>query len=95
MFIVLYLQVFKECNHLRYEGLRNKELYYNVFEKNHAGGASGFGSVTMGGRSTPSVDCDFSIDNSRTHPFFEEELILSNGGRQGNMSRGTDEADPS
>ncbi|GMN57372.1 hypothetical protein TIFTF001_026492 [Ficus carica] len=34
----------KECTHLRYEGLRNKELYYNIFEKNHAAGASGFGS---------------------------------------------------
>ncbi|GMN54476.1 hypothetical protein TIFTF001_023613 [Ficus carica] len=31
-----FIQVYKECNHFRHEGLRNKELYYNVFEKNHA-----------------------------------------------------------
>ena len=92
MFIILYLQVFKEYNHLRYDGLRNKELYYNVFGKNHAACASGFGSVTMGGGSTPSVDFDFSIDNSGTHSFLEEEITPSNGGRQGNMRRGPDEA---
>ncbi|GMN19766.1 hypothetical protein TIFTF001_045230 [Ficus carica] len=44
--------VYKECNHLRYEGLRNKELYYNVFKKNHAAGALGYGSVTMPADST-------------------------------------------
>ncbi|GMN68184.1 hypothetical protein TIFTF001_037241 [Ficus carica] len=42
-----FIQVYKESNHLRHEGLRNKELYYNVFKKNHAAGASGFGSVIM------------------------------------------------
>ncbi|GMN26339.1 hypothetical protein TIFTF001_001280 [Ficus carica] len=67
-----FIKVNKECNHLRHEGLRNKDLYYNVFEKNHATGAFAFGSVTMGGGSTPSADFDFSMDNSGTHPVFEE-----------------------
>ncbi|GMN55587.1 hypothetical protein TIFTF001_024707 [Ficus carica] len=31
-----FIQVHNECNHLRHEGLRHKELYYNIFEKNHA-----------------------------------------------------------
>ncbi|GMN30863.1 hypothetical protein TIFTF001_002996 [Ficus carica] len=34
-----FIQVYTECNHLRHEGLRNKELYYNVFEKNHVAGS--------------------------------------------------------
>ncbi|GMN39772.1 hypothetical protein TIFTF001_009011 [Ficus carica] len=33
MLIKFHSQVHKECNHLRHEGLRNKELYYNVFKK--------------------------------------------------------------
>ncbi|GMN35513.1 hypothetical protein TIFTF001_042238 [Ficus carica] len=28
-----FIKVNNECNHLRHEGLRNKDLYYNVFEK--------------------------------------------------------------
>ncbi|GMN64869.1 hypothetical protein TIFTF001_033939 [Ficus carica] len=32
------------CRHLRYEGLRHKELQYNVFDKTHAAGAYGYGS---------------------------------------------------
>ncbi|GMN25434.1 hypothetical protein TIFTF001_043894 [Ficus carica] len=95
MFMILYLQVFKECNHLRHEGLRNKDLYYNVFEKNHAAGAFGFGSVTMGGGSTPSIDFDFSIDNSGTHPDLEEEIAPTNGARQGTKRPRPDEAGPS
>ncbi|GMN58641.1 hypothetical protein TIFTF001_027740 [Ficus carica] len=39
-----FIQVHKECNLLRHKGLCNKELYYNLFEKNHAAGASGFGA---------------------------------------------------
>ncbi|GMN62836.1 hypothetical protein TIFTF001_031917 [Ficus carica] len=31
-----FVQVHKECKHLRHEGLRNKELYYSVFDKYHA-----------------------------------------------------------
>ena len=65
------------------EGLRNKDRYYNVFEKNHATGAFGFGSVTMGGGSTPSAEFDFSMDNSGTHLVFEEEIDPTNGGMQG------------
>ncbi|GMN46167.1 hypothetical protein TIFTF001_015353 [Ficus carica] len=42
-----FINIHSECKHLRYEGLRNKELYYNVFDKTHAAGASGYGSVTM------------------------------------------------
>ncbi|GMN42640.1 hypothetical protein TIFTF001_011841 [Ficus carica] len=88
-----FVQVFKECNHLRYEGLHNNELYYNVFEKNHAAGASGFGSVTMGGGSTPSFDFDFYMDQSRTQPVLEEEMSPSIGGRRrGNMRGGPNEA---
>ncbi|GMN29454.1 hypothetical protein TIFTF001_049534 [Ficus carica] len=78
-----FIKVNKECNHLRHEGLKNKDLYYNVFEKNHAAGAFAFGSVTMGGGSTPSADFDFSMDNSETHPVFEEEIDPTNGGMQG------------
>ena len=94
--IICYFQVFKECNHFRYEGLRNKELYYNVFEKNHAASASGFGSVTMGGGSQPSFEFDFSMDQSGTHPVCEEEMSPSIGGRrQGNTRGGRNEAGPS
>ncbi|GMN61100.1 hypothetical protein TIFTF001_030190 [Ficus carica] len=28
-----FIQVHKECNHLRHKGLHHKELYYNLFEK--------------------------------------------------------------
>ncbi|GMN32318.1 hypothetical protein TIFTF001_050799 [Ficus carica] len=87
--------VFKECNHLRHEGLRNTEFYFNVFEKNHAAGASGYGSVTMGGGSTPTVGFDFSIDNSGTHQVLEEEITPTNGGRQDNTRRGPNDAGPS
>ncbi|GMN44993.1 hypothetical protein TIFTF001_014191 [Ficus carica] len=76
-----FIKVNKECNHLRHEGIRNKDLYYNVFEKSHAAGAFAFGSVTMGDGSTPSADFDLSMDNSGTHPVFEEEIDLTNGGR--------------
>ncbi|GMN72966.1 hypothetical protein TIFTF001_052103 [Ficus carica] len=49
----------------------------------------------MGGGSTPSVDFDFSIDNSGTHPVLEEEITPTNGGKQGNTRRGPDDAVPS
>ena len=95
MFIVFYLQIHKECKHLRYEGLRNRELYYNVFDKTHAAGASGYGSVTMGGDNTPSVDYDFNFDNSATNPFLEEDLTPCTGGRQADTRRMPDIAGPS
>ncbi|GMN51751.1 hypothetical protein TIFTF001_020894 [Ficus carica] len=86
----------KECTHLRYEGLRNQELYYNIFEKNHAAGASGFGSVMMGGGSTPSFNFDFSMDQSETQPGLEEEISSSIGARrQANTRVVNDEGGPS
>ena len=66
-----------------------------MFEKNHAAGAFEFGSVTMGGDSTPSVDFDFSMENSGTHPVLEEEIEPTNSGRQGPMRRLPNEAGPS
>ncbi|GMN60663.1 hypothetical protein TIFTF001_029757 [Ficus carica] len=42
----LSIIVHKECNHLCHERFRHKNLYYNVFEKNHAAGLLGFGSIT-------------------------------------------------
>ncbi|GMN60655.1 hypothetical protein TIFTF001_029740 [Ficus carica] len=86
----------KECTHLRYEGLRNKELYCNIFEKNHAAGASGFGSVTMGGGSTPMFKFDFSMDQSGTYPVLEEDISPSIGAqRQANTRGVNDEGGPS
>ena len=52
-----------------------------MFEKNHATEAFGFGSATMGGDSTESVDFDFSMENSGTHPVLEEEIEPTKGGR--------------
>ncbi|GMN64833.1 hypothetical protein TIFTF001_033900 [Ficus carica] len=86
----------KECTHLRYEGLRHKELYYNIFEKNHTAGASGFGSITMGGGSTPSFEFDFSMDQSGTQPVMEDGICQSIGARrQANTSGVNDESGPS
>ncbi|GMN64830.1 hypothetical protein TIFTF001_033889 [Ficus carica] len=91
-----FVKVFKECSHLRYEGLRNKELYYNIFKKNHAAVASGFESVTMGDGCTPSFDFDFSMDQSGTHPVLEEEMSPFIGVRRQANTRGVaDEAGPS
>ncbi|GMN70922.1 hypothetical protein TIFTF001_055898, partial [Ficus carica] len=83
------------CRHLRYEGLRHKELQYNVFDKMHAAGAYGYGSVTMGDGSNPSVDYDFNFANSETHPCLEEDVTPPAGGRQADSRQGTDVAGPS
>ncbi|GMN63617.1 hypothetical protein TIFTF001_032701 [Ficus carica] len=83
------------CRHLRYEGLRHKELQYNVFEKTHAAGAYGYGSVMMGDGSNPSVDYDFNFANSETHPCLEEDVTPTAGGRQPDSRQGTDVAGPS
>ena len=83
------------CRHLRYEGLRHKELQYNVFDKTHAAGAYGYGSVTMGDGSNPSVDYDFNFANSETHPCLEEDVTPTAGGRQADSRQGTDVAGPS
>ncbi|GMN47686.1 hypothetical protein TIFTF001_016866 [Ficus carica] len=90
-----FIQVHKECNHLYHEGLRNKELYYNIFGKNHAVSTSKFGSVTMQDGSNPYVEAEVSMDNSGTQPVLDEELTPTNGGRQGVNRRAGDEAGPS
>ncbi|GMN66138.1 hypothetical protein TIFTF001_035209 [Ficus carica] len=82
-----FIQVYKECNHLRHKGLRNKELYYNVFAKNHVAGASGFGSFTMRDDSTPYVEHEGSMDNSGTWPILEEELTPTTCARHCNNRR--------
>ncbi|GMN24168.1 hypothetical protein TIFTF001_045837 [Ficus carica] len=87
--------VYKECNHLRHEGLRNKKLYYNVFEKNHAVGASGFGSVTMRDDSTPYIEHEGSMDNFGTRPVFEKELTPTTGACDCNNRRSGADAGPS
>ncbi|GMN46916.1 hypothetical protein TIFTF001_016094 [Ficus carica] len=81
--------------HLRYEGLRHKELQYNVFDKTHAAGAFGYGSVTMGDDNNPSVDYDFNFANSETHPFLEEDVPPTAGGWQADTRQGPDVAGPS
>ncbi|GMN37222.1 hypothetical protein TIFTF001_042594 [Ficus carica] len=83
------------CRHLRYEGLRHKELQYNVFEKTHAAGAYGYGSVTMGDGSNQSVDYDFNFANSETHPCLEEDVTPTAGGRQPDSRQATDVPGPS
>ena len=88
------MQVFKECNHLRYEGLRNKELYYNVFEKNHATGASSYGSVTMPADSTPYVDVEALMNYSGTRADLEEDLTPTIGARPCNNIRSGADASP-
>ncbi|GMN53113.1 hypothetical protein TIFTF001_022257 [Ficus carica] len=88
-------QVYKECNHLRHEGLRNKKLYYNVFEKNHAAGASGYGSVTMRDDSTAYVGHECSMDNSGNRADLEEDLTLTTSARHWNNIRSGTEAGPS
>ncbi|GMN54656.1 hypothetical protein TIFTF001_023790 [Ficus carica] len=95
MLIKFHVHVHKECNHLRHEGLRNKELYYNVFEKNYATGASGFGSVTMRGGSNLYVEAEISMENSGTQPILDEELTLTNYGRQGVHRKAGNEVGPS
>ncbi|GMN37787.1 hypothetical protein TIFTF001_007107 [Ficus carica] len=84
-----------EAWHLRYEGLRHKELQYNVLEKTHAAGAYGYGSVTMGDGSNPSVDYDFNFVNSETHPCLEEDVTMTAGGRQADSRQRPDVAGPS
>ncbi|GMN21976.1 hypothetical protein TIFTF001_040151 [Ficus carica] len=79
--------IHKKCNHLCYEGLRNKELYYNVFDRNHAAGASGYGSVTMPADSTPYGDVEASMDGSGTQAGLEDDLTPTTGARHCNNIR--------
>ncbi|GMN68333.1 hypothetical protein TIFTF001_037389 [Ficus carica] len=90
-----FIGVYKECNHLCYEGLRNKELYYNVFEKNHAAGASGYGSVTMPADSTPYGDVEASMDYSETRVDLEEDITPTTAPRPCNNIRSVADAGPS
>ncbi|GMN46273.1 hypothetical protein TIFTF001_015462 [Ficus carica] len=81
--------------HLRHEGLRHKELQFNVFEKTHAAGAYAYGSVTMGDASNPSVDYEFNFANSETHPCLEEDLTPPAGRRPSDRRQGSDVASTS
>ncbi|GMN70359.1 hypothetical protein TIFTF001_039402 [Ficus carica] len=85
----------KECKHLRHEGLRNKELYYSVFDKYHAAGASGYGSVTMPDENPSYFDFDASMDNSAYRPIFEEDGTPTTGPRNLNNMQFTGYAGPS
>ena len=85
----VWLQVHKECNHLRYEGLRHKELYYNIFEKKHAAGNYAYGSVSMPDASPATVDLDASLDNSGIGPVTNEDLTPPPASRRvRNLRRG-------
>ncbi|GMN54760.1 hypothetical protein TIFTF001_023884 [Ficus carica] len=84
-----FVQVHKECKHLRHEGLRNKELYYSVFDKYHAAGASGYGSVTIPDENPLYFDFDASMDNSAYRPIFEDDGTPTTGPRNlNNMQSG-------
>ncbi|GMN71257.1 hypothetical protein TIFTF001_055929, partial [Ficus carica] len=85
-----FIKMHPESRHLCYEGLRHKELQYNVFEKTHAAGAYGYGSVTMGDRSSPSVDYEFNFANSETHPCLEKDLTPTGNGRHADTRQGPD-----
>ncbi|GMN52491.1 hypothetical protein TIFTF001_021640 [Ficus carica] len=86
---------FKECNHLRYEGLRNKELYVKIFEKKHAAGASGYGSVSMPGDSTPYGDVEASMEEYGTQVGLEDDVTPTPGARHFNNVRGGADTGPS
>ncbi|GMN26449.1 hypothetical protein TIFTF001_001306 [Ficus carica] len=90
-----FIQVYKECKHLRHEGLRNNELYYNVFDKYHAAGASGYGSVTMPDESPSYFDFDASMDNSAYRPVLEEDVTPTTGARNLNNIRSGADVGPS
>ena len=66
-----------------------------MFEKTHAAGAYGYGSVTMGDGSTPSVDYEFDFANSETHPCLEEDLTPTAGGPQADTRGWSNVAGPS
>ncbi|GMN65885.1 hypothetical protein TIFTF001_034960 [Ficus carica] len=82
-----FINVYKECNHLRYEGLRYKELYFNVFEKIHTTGVSGYGSVTMRDDSTTYVANDGSMDNSGNQTALDDDLTPTTNARQWTNTR--------
>ncbi|GMN44390.1 hypothetical protein TIFTF001_013594 [Ficus carica] len=71
------------------------ELYYNVFEKNHVVGASGYGSVTMPADSSPYGNVEASMDYSETRVDLEEDLTPNTGARTCNNIRSGTDAGPS
>ncbi|GMN27113.1 hypothetical protein TIFTF001_040974 [Ficus carica] len=83
------------CRHLRHEGLRHKELQFNVFGKTYAAGTYAYGSVTMGDASNLSVEDAFNFANSETNPCIEEDLTPPAGRRPGDARQGSDVAGPS
>ncbi|GMN56713.1 hypothetical protein TIFTF001_025828 [Ficus carica] len=86
-----FIQVYKNCKHLRHEGLRNKELYYNIFEKNHVAGASEYESVTMPDERPSYFNFEASMDNSAYRPVLEEDVTPTTGLRHlNNMRSGVD-----
>ncbi|GMN20688.1 hypothetical protein TIFTF001_043145 [Ficus carica] len=90
-----FVQVHKECKHLKLEGLRNKELYYSVFDKYNASGASGYGSVTMPDENLSYFDFDASMDNLAYRPIFEEDGTPTTGPRNLNNMQSGGYAGPS
>ncbi|GMN72858.1 hypothetical protein TIFTF001_054237 [Ficus carica] len=91
-----FLKDYKECTHLRYEGLRHKEFYFNIFDKNHTAGASAFGSVTIEGGSSLPFEFDLSMGHSGTQPLMEDDNSPSIGARRQANTRGAhDDAGPS
>ena len=52
-----------------------------MFEKNHAVGTSGYGSVTMPADSTPYGDVEASMDYSETPVDLKEDLTPNTGAR--------------
>ncbi|GMN20145.1 hypothetical protein TIFTF001_043009 [Ficus carica] len=90
-----FVQVHKECKHLRHKGLRNKELYYSVFDKYHAAGASGYGSVTMPDENPSYFDFDASMDNSTYRPILEEDGTPTTGPHNLNNIQSGGNAGPS
>ncbi|GMN58131.1 hypothetical protein TIFTF001_027234 [Ficus carica] len=90
-----FVQVHKECKHLRHEGLRNKELYYSVFDKYHAAGASGYGSFTMPNENPSYFDFDASMDNSVYRPILEEDGTPTTGPHNLNNMQSGGNAGPS
>ncbi|GMN21515.1 hypothetical protein TIFTF001_040049 [Ficus carica] len=90
-----FIQANKECKHLRHEGLHNKELYYNIFEKNHALGSFAYGSVTMPNESPLFFDFEASMDNSAYRPVIERDVTPTPGARHLNNARSGSDAGPS
>ena len=66
-----------------------------MFEKNHAAGASAYGSVTMPAGSCPYGDVEGSMDYSDTRADLPDDPTPNTGARQGNDFRSGADAGPS